>query len=892
MQPGGVKPSITDFAYDPTDIYSSQAYDVTALNAQGHCCNPTGNSGTTPPQTSIAIATAGTQQASDFLGFHNQYPYLAAHWYFTYIDGTPSCCDGEGTMDFEWATAMSNSFGSGVDTAAVHMYDGVDSGFGTFDDIYNTIISENVTRVMSTSWGCEEIYCYDETDMNTTHAIFNTMIGQGWSLVVAAGDGGATPSCVDRIGVQYPSADPDVVSAGGTTLTLDSNSNYVSEVAWSGGPDGCSTNDGGSTGGESSYWAPPSYQNGFGYSGRAVPDLALNADWYHTPQNLYFEGGLGGNGGTSIVAPELAGMFAQFNSYLLALGNGPMGQVNRMLYYFPANPSYAAHYPYYDITQGCNNNDITQEFGLGYWCAEPGYDPVTGWGSVNALQLSWAINAWWVGDFGDPYVTFSGPSTSVWYNTDQAVSWTVTDTGVTGLPATGVSGFTQGWDSIPGDAFSEATPGSGNSFYSGPEFKNATTGCLSLAGGFGCAGSVGQGCHYAHVQGWDNSGYTSGNVAYGPVCYDTVAPVTSASLSGTKVGSLYESAVKVTLSGSDATSGVHFTYYSVNGGALTTYSGPFSVAHLGSNTVKFYSVDNAGNTESAKSVSFSISSATTTTLVSSPNPGDTGAATFLTATVAATVPGVTPTGTVTFTWGPNNLGTVTLVGGVAKTSTTILTLGDHTLTATYSGATNILSSVGTTTEDIEQRTTTTLAISPNPGVDGSPITFTATVVASNSGHPGGTVEFFHGATLIGTAPLLSGKATLTSSTALTYGNYSVTATYEGDSNYHPSYSSPVVEPVMATTATTVTSSKNPSTLGSPVVFTAKVVPSSGPTATGTVTFKHGSTVMGTVSLNSSGVANLTYTLPNTGTFSITATYNGATLDKASVSPIFSQTVNQ
>ena len=53
------KPNITGGAYDPTDIYNSQAYDYNALYSQSHCCNPLGNSGDSPAATSIAIATFG-----------------------------------------------------------------------------------------------------------------------------------------------------------------------------------------------------------------------------------------------------------------------------------------------------------------------------------------------------------------------------------------------------------------------------------------------------------------------------------------------------------------------------------------------------------------------------------------------------------------------------------------------------------------------------------------------------------------------------------------------------------------------------------------------------------------------------------------------------------------
>jgi subtilase family serine protease len=68
--------NITGGAYDPTDMFSSQAYDTQALYNQGHCCNPTGHAGGSPPETSIAIATAGRQDPNDFVGFHNRYPYL------------------------------------------------------------------------------------------------------------------------------------------------------------------------------------------------------------------------------------------------------------------------------------------------------------------------------------------------------------------------------------------------------------------------------------------------------------------------------------------------------------------------------------------------------------------------------------------------------------------------------------------------------------------------------------------------------------------------------------------------------------------------------------------------------------------------------------------------
>ena len=46
---------------------------------------------------------------------------------------------------------------------------------------------------------------------------------------------------------------------------------------------------------------------------RAVPDLSLNAG---SLQDAYYSGKVKTYGGTSLGAPELAGFFAQVNSYL------------------------------------------------------------------------------------------------------------------------------------------------------------------------------------------------------------------------------------------------------------------------------------------------------------------------------------------------------------------------------------------------------------------------------------------------------------------------------------------------------------------------------------------------------------------------------------------------
>jgi hypothetical protein len=897
-----VPPPITGGAYDPTDIYSSEAYDFNALYAQGHCCNPLSNPGQTPPETSIAIATFDSTALSDIAGFQAQYPYLAYNVQLYNIDGTPSPV-GEGTMDIEWSTAMSNSFGSYVDTSKVYAYQGGNYNNSTVLDVYNQMLSDSYARVFSTSWGCAELLsnpggvgdCYAAT-MDARDSVFASMVLQGWTLVAASGDEGASATwCGDGDGVFFPASDPNVVGAGGTTLSLSSGPVYNSEVGWTGGPDGCSTNDGGSTGGFSIYWATPSFQSALGFSSRAVPDIALNADWYNTPQNLYFGGSLSGNGGTSIVAPEMAGFFAQENAYLLSLGSicgsigtspcAPMG--NADFYIYKDGLDGAPHSPFYDITSGCNNNDITTFYGLGYYCAGTGYDEVTGWGSANMLQLAWGINWYSSPAIGSPSVNFTGPAINTWYNSEQVVSWNVVDNGG-GYTPTGIAGFTQGWDSIPSDVYSEPTPGSGNSFYSGPQFPNATSGWLDFVDY-----AVTQGCHTAHVQAWNNMGEASGDVTHGPICYDTIAPVTTASLGGTLSGGVYISPVTVTLSATDGGSGVAATYYQIDGGATLTYAGPFSVSATGSHTVTFHSKDVAGNVESNKTTSFTIKSPTSTSVFASVNPSTYGKAVTFTATVIQSF-GATATGTVTFKDGATTLGTSALSGGTAALTTSTLAGGAHSIAAVYGGSANDVASNSSALSHTVNKaaTSTTVTSSANPSSFGQSVTFKATVKSSTSGTPAGSVTFKDGATVLSTVPLSGGVATFNIGD-LSVASHSITVDYAGNNDFLTSASGTLTQTVKkANTTTKITSSLNPSTKGASVTFTAILTPAFSGAPGGTVTFKDGATMLGTAAVNTATKkATFKTSALSVATHSITAVYGGNADFNTSTSAVLKQVVN-
>jgi hypothetical protein len=891
--------------YGPTDIYGSTAYDFNALYARGHCCNPFGNPGGTPAVTSIAVFAIGAQNVNDFAGFQAQYPYLAYHYFTIPINGVPVCCDPESTMDFEWATAMSNSFGAFTDTASVYIYQGANNLFSTYTTIYSQMLADGNARTMSVSYGCAEFSCFSSSVMDTEHGVFNAMVGQGWTLVAAAGDQGTTADC-STVSVSYPGSDPDVVSAGGTKL-ITSPTVFALEDAWTGGtaPGSCPspTNDGGGQGGCSGKFAAPGYQSSIPdcLGNRSVPDVSLNADFTTVGQNYFWNGGLQRGGGTSIVAPELAGFFAQENAYLYyenvavvgntcgSGGNGtcaPMGNPNWYMYYEALNAPYAGHYPFYDITSGCTSNDVTIAKGISPWCAFAGYDLATGWGSFNALQLSWSINTYLLGDFGAPNTTFSGPATNTWYNSNQIVSWGVTDTSGNGSPANGVAGFSQAWDSDPGDAYSHATPGLGDSFYSGPQTRN-TTGCLSLGGGVGCSGGSGEGCHTVFVRSWDNAGW-GGVQTYGPVCYDTIAPNTTDSASpGPNGGGWNNTSVSLTLFPSDpgsgsTGSGIAFNYYAVDNAACSpggnllncqNYASPVSISTEGSHSFYFFSQDVAGNFQSQQISGVNIDTTAPVTGVS--------------------FSGTTPV-VVTLSASDNLSGVATTVyqldGGAANSYTgpfAVAVAGSHTVTFHSTDVAGNVESTKSAGFKVLAKSATAVTSTPNPSTYGQAVTFTASVTPATAT---GTVTFMDGAATLGTVGIAAGKAHITTS-ALTAGAHSITAVYSGDANFGGSTSSPRSQTVKkAPTSTTLVSSLNPSKKGQAVTLTATVAPGAGPT--GSVTFKDGSKTLGTAALNTTThKAAITKSTLSVGTHSITAAYGGNASFNTSASAVVKQVVH-
>lgn len=310
--------------------------------------------------------------------------------------------------------------------------------------------------------------------------------------------------------------------------------------------------------------------------------------------------------------------------------------------------------------------------------------------------------------------------------------------------------------------------------------------------------------------------------------------------------------------------------------------------------VGVYTSDNASFLASSGTWSQQVDPASTVTaLASSAGPSVFGQPVALTATVGPVAPGGgTPTGTVAFTDASITLGNPPVVGGQAVITTSALSVGTHGLAAAYGGDGNFRPSTGMLSQVVNQApTSTAVASSANPSVYGQKVAFTATVCPGAPStaapqRPSGTVAFtsdgaatpFDTVTLSAAAAPGCVSAVSAPIGILSVATHPITVSYAGDANFLASSGVLSGGQVVnkAPTATTMSSSPNPSFFGDGVTLTATVgVPPPGAgTPTGTVTFADGGTVLGVAALTPTGQVTFSTAGLQVGTHSLTATYGG------------------
>jgi hypothetical protein len=268
----------------------------------------------------------------------------------------------EEALDVEWVHAMAPQ-------ASLILFEADNPG--TLFTAEDTARRFAGVSVISNSWGGPE----SPTDIFNDF-IFTTPSGHiPVTFLAAAGDSGAFGSDGSTtITPDYPASSPNVVSVGGTALTVDTNNNYVNETGWGNGDQSGLLGGGG--GGISGIESQPAYQarfvSAFSTTNRTYPDVAALAD-PATGAAVYDSTTLGagtgwvpgGVGGTSLACPLWAGFVGIANQGRLAENNLTLDgqEVLTRLYQLPGED-------YHDITSGNNG-----------FAAGTGYDLVTGIGT-------------------------------------------------------------------------------------------------------------------------------------------------------------------------------------------------------------------------------------------------------------------------------------------------------------------------------------------------------------------------------------------------------------------------------------------------------------------------------------------------------------------------------
>ncbi|MEI6655190.1 MAG: YDG domain-containing protein, partial [Verrucomicrobiota bacterium] len=598
---------------------------------------------------SVGLLQFDGYYASDITAYKTQFGLPNVPLINVAVDGgvsTPGTGNGEVCLDIEMVLAMS----PGVSAIYVYMAPNP----SPWVDLLNRMATDNLSKQLSCSWG-------GGGTNPSAEAIFQQMATQGQSFFNATGDSDAFTGSIT-----FPSDSPNITEVGGTTLTTSgAGGAFVSEKVWNWGLQG--TSYVGSSGGSSTYYAIPSWQqttsmatNQGSTTKRNVPDVALTGDNVYVTYHNGTTATTGVFGGTSCAAPLWAGFTALVNQQAATNGRASVGFLNPALYAIGSGASYTS--TFHDTTTGNNFNSSSPS----KFSAVTGYDLCTGWGTPNGTSLINAL-AGAVENLQVSAPAFAAVGNAGGPFTPISVSFTLTNSGATSLNWSAAT--TQPWMSLSASSGTLAPGANTTVAWSITSDANTLT-----------AGS------YA-----DTVTFTNGNSGvaqnFGMSLAVTGPPTNLVAAPGNNTA-------RLTWSASSGATGYNVKRSLTSGGPYATVGTATGTSYMDSavtnGTAYYYvvSATSSGGGESPNSGEASVipmALPSTTSLASSlGTPGTYGTTVTFTATVTGS--GSTATGSITFKDGTAVLGTAPLLGsGTATFSTSALAVGGHALTAIYPG---------------------------------------------------------------------------------------------------------------------------------------------------------------------------------------------------------------
>ena len=300
----------------------------------------------------------------------------------------PNLCS-EGNLDVQYLMGLSQ------ETPTTYYYTDAGSQFLSFATYVANLTT--LPFVGSISWGSIESEVSDSVkDAFDTEVIKAGLTGS--SFFVSSGDDGVANFAAEGPSdcgytPSFPASSPYVVSVGATY-----NKNYKipgqGEIVCESDKFGAVITSGG---GFSTYYKAPDFTGnavtqylattapvpGYNVTGRAYPDLALSGYAYL----VYIGGLLYTVSGTSASAPAVAAMASLVNALRVEAGAEGLGYILPQLY----GTGLAVTN---DVTEG-NNNCVAQN---AFCCdqgfpASPGWDPATGFGSLDYTRFEAAFTA-------------------------------------------------------------------------------------------------------------------------------------------------------------------------------------------------------------------------------------------------------------------------------------------------------------------------------------------------------------------------------------------------------------------------------------------------------------------------------------------------------------------